>query len=95
MDTDDQTRKPVEASPADKADASSRAATPAPDVAPVLDPEEAKRLAMRKKKPLGPVVKPLTKEQIEALLRDPELAERDNLLDALPKGWDQDYKDEF
>jgi hypothetical protein len=57
--------------------------------------EEAKRKAMRKRKPLGNVVKPLTKEQIEALLRDPELKERDNLSDALPKGWDNDYQDEF
>jgi hypothetical protein len=57
--------------------------------------EEAKRRAMRKRKPLGNVVKPLTKEQIEALLRDPEVKERDNLLDALPKGWDNDYQDEF
>jgi uncharacterized protein YdiU (UPF0061 family) len=57
--------------------------------------EEAKRQAMRKRKPLGSVVKPLTKEQIEALLRDPEVKERDNLLDALPKGWDEDYQDEF
>ena len=66
-----------------------------PEATPPLDPEEAKRLAMRKRKPLGPVVKPLTKEQIEALIRDPELAERDNLLDAMPKGWDTDYQDQF
>ena len=68
---------------------------PVSDKAEVLSEEEAKRQAMRKRKPLGDVVKPLTKEQIEALLRDPEVKERDNLLDALPKGWDQDYQDEF
>ena len=60
-----------------------------------LSEEERKRLAMRKRKPLGPVVKPLTKEQIQALLGDPQAKERDNLSDALPKGWDQDYQDEF
>jgi hypothetical protein len=57
--------------------------------------EKAKREAMRKRKPMGPVMKPLTPEQIEALLRDPEIKERDNLLDAMPKGWDVDYQDEF
>ncbi len=66
-----------------------------PDSAQAVVPEEAKRLAMRKRKPMGPVMKPLTKEQIEALLKDPEAAERDNLLDAMPKGWDQDYQDSF
>jgi hypothetical protein len=29
------------------------------------------------------------------LLGDPEGRERDNLNDALPKGWDADYQDEF
>ena len=61
----------------------------------ILSDEEAKRQAMRKRKPLGEVVKPLTKAQIDALLGDPEVKERDNLADALPKGWDQDYQDEF
>jgi hypothetical protein len=56
---------------------------------------EAKRQSMRKRKPLGPVVKPLSKEEIEQLLRDPETRERDNLLDAMPKGYDSDYQDEF
>jgi hypothetical protein len=50
---------------------------------------------MRKRKPLGAVVKPLTTEQIQALLGDPEAKEQENLSDALPKGWDQDYQDEF
>jgi integrase len=68
---------------------------PSPDSAQAVDPEEAKRLAMRKRKPLGPVVKPLTEEQIEALLKDPESAERDGLLDAMPKGWDADNQDSF
>ena len=66
-----------------------------PDDETKLSEEDAKRQALRKRKPLGDVVKPLTKEQIEALLGDPEVKERDNLLDALPKGWDADYQDEF
>ena len=68
---------------------------PVSDNPEVLSEEEAKRQAMRKRKPLGEVVKPLTKAQIDALLGDPEVKERDNLADALPKGWDQDYQDEF
>jgi hypothetical protein len=60
-----------------------------------LTEEEAKRRALRKRKPLGPVVKPLTKEEIEVLLGDPEVKERDHLSDAMPKGWDEDYQDEF
>ena len=40
-------------------------------------------------KTLGDVVKPLTKEQIEALLGDPEVKERGKSPDALPKGWDR------
>ena len=76
-------------------DDNTRASKPVSDNAEVLSEEDAKRQAMRKRKPLGDVVKPLTKEQIEALLRDPEMKERDHLLDALPKGWDQDYQDEF
>ena len=58
-----------------------------------LSEEDAKRQAMRKRKPLGEVVKPLTKEQIEALLGDPEARERENLADALPR--DSDNQDEF
>jgi integrase len=58
-----------------------------------LDPEEAKRLAMRKRKPLGPVVKPLTEEEIDAFLHDPEIAERDHLLDAMPRGAQEDDHD--
>jgi hypothetical protein len=57
--------------------------------------KEGKRQSLRKRKPLGPVVKPLSKEEIEQLLRDPEIKERDNLLDAMPKGYDTDYQDEF
>ena len=76
-------------------DDNTRPSKPVSDNAEVLSDEDAKRQAMRKRKPLGDVVKPLTKEQIEALLRDPEMKERDHLLDALPKGWDQDYQDEF
>jgi hypothetical protein len=86
MDTDDQ------AQDLDKAQASEPAA---PKGTPPADSEEAKRLAMQKRKPLGPVVKALSKEEIEAMLFDPEVAERDHLLDALPKGWENDYQDEF
>jgi hypothetical protein len=68
---------------------------PAEECAPPADSEEAKRLAMRKRKPMGPVMKALSKEEIEAMLWDPETAERDHLLDALPKGWDNDYQDDF
>ena len=71
---------------------------PAPNAELPEDPqdaEEAKHVAMRKRKPLGEPVKPLTKEQIDALLWDPEVKERDHLSDALPKGWDEDYQDEF
>jgi len=60
-----------------------------------LSEDERKLQAMRKRKPLGAVMKPLTKEQILALLGDPEAKEQENLSDALPKGWDQDYQDEF
>ena len=76
-------------------DENTRPSKPVSDNAEVLSEEEAKRQAMRKRKPLGEVVKPLTKAQIDALLGDPEVKERDNLADALPKGWDQDYQDEF
>jgi len=69
------------------------AQTPPP--ADTSSEEELKRQAMRKRKPLGAVVKPLTNEQIQALLGDPETKEREHLSDALPKGWDQDYQDEF
>ena len=71
MDTDDQTRKPE-----DTAAESSQA----------LDPEEAKRRALRKLKPVGPIMKPLSQEEIEAMLYDPEDKEREHLLDAMPKG---------
>ena len=50
-----------------------------PDDETKLSEEDAKRQALRKRKPLGDVVKPLTKEQIEALLGDPEVKERENL----------------
>ena len=56
------------------------------DAAKALDPEEAKRQAFRKVKPVGPIVKPLSKEEIDALLNDPEIKEREHLADAMPKG---------
>jgi hypothetical protein len=86
MDTDDQIQDSEKPQAPDQA---------TQEDGPSAGSEEAKRLAMRKRKPLGPVVKALTKEEIEAMLWDPELAERDHLLDALPKGWDNDYHDQF
>jgi hypothetical protein len=89
MDTENKIQK-------DKpAETDEAANTASPEVDQPLSEEEAKRQALRKKKPLGPVVKPLTKEQIEEILRDPELAERNHLSDAMPKGWDDDYQDSF
>ena len=72
MSADEQEKKPGDASSAD--------ALQAPD------PEEAKRQAKRKLKPVGPIMKPLTPEEIEAMLYDPEDKEREHLLDAMPKG---------
>jgi hypothetical protein len=89
MEPDEEGQKTSEAPQADKD------LDHSPDNAQAVDPEEAKRLAMRKRKPLGPVMKPMTKEQIEALLKDPEAAERDNLLDAMPKGAAADDQDSF
>jgi hypothetical protein len=61
----------------------------------VPDPEEAKRQARRKLKPVGPIMKPLSDEEIKRLLNDPEDKERENLLDAMPKGRDYDDQDGF
>ena len=80
MDTDDQAQKPE-----DTAAESSQA----------LDPEEAKRRALRKLKPVGPIMKPLSQEEIEAMLYDPEDKEREHLLDAMPKGQETDDQDSF
>jgi hypothetical protein len=63
---------------------------PAEETSETLDPEEAKRRAFRKLKPVGPVMKPLTPEEIDAFRNDPELKERDHLLDAMAKGPEQD-----
>jgi hypothetical protein len=71
MDTDDQARKPED---------------PTPESPQPLDPEEVKRRALRKLKPVGPIMKPLSKEEIEAMLYDPEEKEMEHLLDAMPKG---------
>lgn len=60
-----------------------------------LDPEEAKRQARRKVKPVGPIMKPLSQEEIEAMLYDPEDKEREHLLDAMPKGRETDDLDEY
>jgi hypothetical protein len=81
MATDDQKKKPNDTPPAE------------PSKAP--DPEEAKRQARRKLKPVGPIMKPLSDEEIKKLLYDPEDKERENLLDAMPKGQDYDDQDGF
>ncbi len=81
MDTDDQEKKPNDA--------------PSGETSKASDPEEAKRQAYRKLKPVGPVVKPLSDEEVQKLLYDPEDKERENLLDALPKGRDTDDQDGF
>ena len=72
MSADEQEKKPGDASSAD--------ALQAPD------PEEAKRQAYRKKKPVGPIMKPLNDAELDALINDPEIKEREHLLDAMPKG---------
>jgi hypothetical protein len=68
---------------------------PSEEASKALDPKEAKRQAFRKLKPVGPVMKPLTPEEIDAFRNDPELKERDHLFDALPKGAAVDDQDEF
>ena len=81
MDTDDQEKKPDD--------------TPSAETSKALDPEEAKRQARRKLKPVGPIVKPLSDEEVQRLLYDPEDKEREHLLDAMPKGQDYDDQDGF
>ncbi len=82
MATDDQRKK------TNKAGGKEEASQP-------VDPEEAKRQARRKLKPVGPIMKPLSDEEIKRLLYDPEDKERENLLDAMPKGPDYDDHDGF
>ena len=82
MSTDDQEKK------TNKAGGEEETSQPA-------DPEEAKRKARRKLKPVGPIMKPLSDEEIKKLLYDPEDKERENLLDAMPKGQDYDDQDGF
>ena len=72
MGTDEQNKKANDAPPAKASEA--------------LDSEEAKRQAFRKLKPVGPIMKALSKEEIESMLYDPEDKEREHLLDAMPKG---------
>jgi len=72
MDTDDQEKKPNDTPPSE--------GTSQP-----VDPEEAKRRGYRKLKPVGPIMKPLSDEEIKRLLYDPEDKEREHLLDAMPK----------
>jgi hypothetical protein len=96
MDTDDQEKKTNKAggglaqgAPPTPTD------TPSAKTSQPADPEEAKRKARRKLKPVGPIMKPLSDEEIKRLLYDPEDKERENLLDAMPKGLDYDDQDEF
>jgi len=86
MGTDDQKKKtnkaggsPAQGAPPTPTDA------PSAEPSPPVDPEEAKRKAKRKLKPVGPIMKPLSDEEIKRLLYDPEDKERENLLDAMPK----------
>ena len=81
MGTDKQEKKPNE--------------TPSEETAKALDPEETKRQAFRKLKPVGPIMKPPTPEEIDEFRNDPELKERDHLLDMLPKGREVDDQDAF
>ena len=80
METDDQEKKPND--------------TPAAETSQPVDPEEAKRQAYRKLKPVGPIMKPLSDEEIKRMLYDPEDKEREHLLDAMPKP-DTDDQDGF
>ncbi len=80
MGADKQEQKPVEASPL--------------EASKDIDPEEAKRQAYRKLKPVGPIMKPLSSEELDALINDPEIKERDHLLDAMPKP-DTDDQDPY
>ncbi len=59
------------------------------------NPDEEKIKAYRKLKPVGPVMKPLTDAEIDDVRNDPEVKERDALLDALPKGREIDDQDGF
>ena len=70
-----------------------KADAPSEEASKALDPEEAKRQAFRKLKPVGPIMKPLTDEEINAMLNDPEIKERDHLADAMPKGPAEDDHD--
>ena len=81
MGTDEQKKKPNDAPPAKAPEA--------------LDPEEAKRQAYRKLKPVGPIMKPLSDKELDELLNDPEIKERDHLSDAMPKGPAVDDLDQF
>jgi len=81
MSTDDQEKK------TNKAGGEAETSQP-------VDPEEAKRRAYRKLKPVGPIMKPLSDEEVQRMLYDPEDKEREHLLDAMPKP-DTDDQDGF
>ena len=59
------------------------------------DPEETKRQALKKLKPVGKIMKAPTPEEIQDFLNDPEVRERDHLSDAMPKGPMVDDLDQF
>lgn len=69
--------------------------TPPAETEQALDPEEAKRQAYRKKKPVGPIMTPLSNKELDDLVNDPEIKERDHLADAMPKGREADDFDPF
>src|SRR2546429_9529896 len=84
MDTDDQEKKtnkaggdPAQGAPPTPTD------TPSEETPEPVDPVEAKRRAYRKLKPVGPIMKPLSDEEVQRMLYDPEDKEREHLLDAM------------
>lgn len=85
MSADEQTKtnkvggSPTQGAPPTPTDA------PSVEETKVLDPEEAKRRAYRKKKPVGPIMKPLSNKELDDLVNDPEIKERDHLADAMPR----------
>lgn len=81
MGADEQEKQPNETPPAETDEA--------------LNPEEAKRRAYRKKKPVGPIMKPLSDKELDDLVNDPEVKERDHLADAMPKGREAEDFDAF
>src|SRR5437870_13597739 len=95
MDTDDQEKKtnkaggdPAQGAPPTPTD------TPSEETPEPVDPVEAKGRAYRELKPVGPIMKPLSDEEVQRMLYDAEDKEREHLLDARPKP-DTDDHDGF